>query len=63
MSKTAPQSVSKEHDDFPVSFADFAAKLKGTPDEVWTRVLRVSCGQQKNVYSVWREALASVKAS
>jgi hypothetical protein len=59
--RRAAPVVATEHDDFPVAFEAFASRLKGTDDEVWTRVLCASCGTQKNVYSAWRAALAAVK--
>jgi hypothetical protein len=50
-----------EHDDFPVSFRDFASVLVGTPDEIWTRVLASRFGNMKMLHSQWRAALVTVK--
>lgn len=60
MMPTAPVKV--EHDDFPIACSVFVAKLKGTPDEIWSKVLANRYGQRKFVYSEWRAALANIKA-
>ena len=61
MAKPAPHIATREHDEFPVPFAHFAAKLKGTPDEVWTKYLASLHGASKNMYSEWRAHLEAAK--
>jgi hypothetical protein len=52
-----------EHADFPVSFQDFADRLKGTDDEVWTKHLRSQFGTLKFTFPAWRATLKAVKES
>ena len=60
--KSASRPAVQEHNDFPVSFADFSTALKGTDDEIWTKLLKNKFGAQKKHFPAWRAALAAVKA-
>lgn len=42
---------------FPVAFAEFAAGLKGTADEVWTALLRRLHGREKHTLADWMRVL------
>ena len=53
----------RPHDDFPVAYATFAASLKGTPDEVWTKHFRSTHGALKMTYPAWQAALTAVKSA
>ena len=51
------------NDDFPVPFAVFAAKLKDTPEEVWTKHLQNLYGNRKISERQWGKLLASVQGA
>lgn len=53
--------VKREHNDFPVSFTDFASVLAGTTDEIWVTLMRVKYGHMKMMFNGWRAALVAVK--
>lgn len=50
-------------DDFTLPLAAFLAHLKGTEDEIWSKLLRVKHGTETRVFSSWKQALAALKAS
>ena len=50
-----------EHEDFPVACQAFIARLKGTADEVWSKLMTARFGQKKFLFSEWRAALAALK--
>jgi hypothetical protein len=46
----------------PVPLAKFLAKIRGTSDEIWTKLLQVRHGiYAKKSISEWAEALAALK--
>ena len=54
-------SQSQQPDEFPVPFAVFAAALKGTHEEVYTKLLRITHGDRPRLPSEWRERLRSLR--
>ena len=61
MTQLSKHPVGREHNDFPVSFTDFAARLKGTSDEVWTKWLGSKYKTSKMTFGEWRSTLVEVK--
>lgn len=51
--------VEQLNDDFPVPLAMFAARLVGTPDEVWTGVLRLHHKREKHSELEWYRLIDS----
>ena len=47
--------------EFPVPFAVFAATLRGTHDEVYTKLLKSMHGDRPRMPSDWHARLASVR--
>ena len=45
--------------EFPVPFRTFAKTLKGTSDEIWTKLLQVRHVREKHTPTAWRELLES----
>ena len=43
--------------EFPVPFAKFAKTLVGTPDEVWTKLVKIRHGREKHTPTEWRKVL------
>jgi hypothetical protein len=46
--------------EFPITFAAYAASVKGTPEEVWTLLMKTQHGDRPRTPSAWqalREAL------
>lgn len=48
-------------DEFPVAFQTFAAKIKGTADEVWTHMMNNMFGHMKMTEVQWMAKLESLK--
>lgn len=48
--------------EFPVPFAEFVAHIKGTPDEVYTVLLRRMYGDRPRLPSEWRALLDGCRA-
>jgi hypothetical protein len=63
MPAKAPPGSGRAHGDFVVSFEAYAAHLRGTPDEVWTKHFRSLHGAAKMTFAEWDAALAVVKQS
>jgi hypothetical protein len=49
------------NDDFPVNVEVFISRLKGTPDEVWVKLLRNAHGREKHSERDWLAVLNAVK--
>jgi len=49
-------------DDFPLPIARFAALIKGTEDEVYTKLLAKTAGKMRFVESEWRALLDKLKS-
>lgn len=47
--------------EYPVPFAVFAASIKGTPDEVFTKLLKIRSGATPRVPSAWRTAVDALR--
>lgn len=45
--------VATLNDDFPVAFSRFAPLLVGTPDEIWTKMVRQRHGEEKHSERQW----------
>lgn len=43
--------------EFPVPLKAFLATLKGTPDEVWSRLLQAGHGREKHTLAGWRNLI------
>ena len=41
------------NDDFPVALGKFLPLLRGTPDEVWGKILTLDHGQEKHTEAGW----------
>jgi hypothetical protein len=54
-------AASTLNDDFPVSFPVFAAKLAGTDEEIWTKLLKAAHGKKKMSELAWGKLLDSIK--
>jgi len=63
MSAGNPFVGQRDHDEFPVNFTAFASRIKGTPNEVWTKLLKIEYGSAKMLISEWRSALETLKNS
>lgn len=48
---------------FPVPLPRFLARLKGTPDQVWSRLLTAAHGKERHTQAEWLEVLAGYKSS
>jgi hypothetical protein len=46
---------------FPVPISRFLATLKGTSDEIWTKLLKDNFGTEKHTMVEWGAVLATVK--
>ena len=49
------------NEEFPVAFRHYAASLRGTDDEVWTRYLQVMHGHRNMTMTEWRQTHHSVR--
>ena len=63
MPAKAPPGSGRAHDDYIVAFEAYAAHIRDTPDEVWTKHFRSLYGTAKMTFADWDAALAVVKQS
>lgn len=61
MPKPSPQPTPT--DDFTLPLSTFLTHLRGTEDEVWEKLLRITHGAETRVFSAWKAALDALKAS
>lgn len=47
--------------EFPVPFAVFAASIKGTPDEVYSLLLKIDCGDRPRTPTEWQARLHALR--
>lgn len=47
--------------DFNVPLAAFLSSLKGTPDEIWTRLLKLDHGREIHTLSGWADTLKNLR--
>lgn len=50
-------------DNFRIPVARFVAGLKGSRDEVWTKLITLQFAQQAKTASEWQEVLTALKDS
>lgn len=51
------EDVSPNQTVFPVPLAVFAKGLKGTPDEIWSRLLKIRHGSEKHTPVEWQRLI------
>ena len=49
------------NEEFPVAFRHYAAALRGTEDEVWTRYLQIRHGRKNMTMTEWRHVHDSIR--
>ena len=47
--------------EFPVPFARFASTLRGTPEEVFTKLIKIQHGREKHTISEWHELIEALR--
>lgn len=48
-------------DEFPIAFRVFAAKIRGTKDEIFTKLLLKLHGFEQNTLTSWKQRLEDLK--
>lgn len=57
----AARPVEGGNEEFPIAFRHFAAALRGTDDEVWTRYLQIRHGRKNMTMTEWRRVHDSLR--
>lgn len=48
---------------FPIPLTAFLAKIRGTKDEVWGRLLKIHHGREKRTEADWRAAIGKIAST